>query len=170
MSCNLLMANILHPRQINGDHRPEILQEDWPVERFEYAYRSSVIKRQPGQVVILSAQLKLSLSTPEAVQAKMDEFTTIRRDSQPGGASLGSIFKNPAGDYAGRLIEAAGLKGKKIGKVEISQKHANFFINHDSATASDYAALIKLVQKEVSEKFGIKLELEIELLGDWTDR
>ena len=169
MSHNLLMANILHLSQINGNHRQEILQEEWSVERFEYAYRSSSIKRQPGQVVVLSGLLKLNQSTPEAVRAKMDEYTALRRNSQPSGASLGSIFKNPAGDYAGRVIEAAGLKGKKMGKVEISQKHANFFINQDSATASDYAALIRLVQKEVSEKFGISLELEIELLGDWTD-
>jgi UDP-N-acetylmuramate dehydrogenase len=170
MSSNLVMANILHHQQINGDHQTEILQEEWSVEQFEYAYRGSNIKRQPGQVVILSAQMKLSQSTPETVQAKMDEYTAMRRNSQPTGASLGSIFKNPVGDYAGRLIEAAGLKGRKIGKVEISQKHANFFINQDSATASDYAALIRLVQKDVSEKLGVSLELEIELLGDWTDR
>ena len=98
----------------------------------------------------------------------MDDYSIIRRNTQPSGASLGSIFKNPDGDFAGRLIEAAGLKGKKIGKVEVSQKHANFFINHGDATASDYAGLIRLVQKEVREKFGTSLELEIELLGDWT--
>lgn len=168
MSSNLLMANILHLRQKNGDHQLQVLQEIWTVERFGYEYRSSEIKQQPGQVVILSAELKLSRSTPEDVQAKMDEYSALRRDSQPNGASLGSIFKNPPGDFAGRLIEAAGLKGNCIGKVEVSQKHANFFINHDSATAEDYAALIMLVQKEVFEKFGVKLELEIELLGDWT--
>ena len=170
MSCNLVMANILHLKPINNDHQHEILQEEWSVERFEYAYRSSSIKRQPGQVVVLSAQLKLEQSTPEAVQAKMDEYKLMRRNSQPSGASLGSIFKNPPGDYAGRIIEAAGLKGKKLGKVEISRKHANFFINQDSATASDYAALIRLVQNEVGEKFAVNLELEIELLGDWKDR
>jgi UDP-N-acetylmuramate dehydrogenase len=170
MSSNLVMAKILHRRQSNGDHQQEILQEEWSVERFEYEYRSSSIKRQPGRVVVLSAQLKLDQSTPVTVQAKMDEYKAIRRTSQPSGASLGSIFKNPHGDYAGRLIEAAGLKGKKIGKVEISQKHANFFINQDSATASDYAALIKVTQEKVLEKFGVSLELEIELLGEWTDR
>jgi UDP-N-acetylmuramate dehydrogenase len=169
MSNNLLMANILHHRQTNNDNQHEILREEWAVERFEYAYRSSSIKRQPGQVVVLSAQLKLGLSTPEAVQAKMDVYKVIRQSSQPYGASLGSIFKNPPGDYAGRLIEAAGLKGEKIGKVEISQKHGNFIISQDSATASDYAALIKLAQVKVLEKFGINLELEIELLGDWKD-
>jgi UDP-N-acetylmuramate dehydrogenase len=170
MSQSLVMANILHLKQLNGDHRHEIVQEEWSVERFAYAYRGSSIKCQPGKVVILSALLKLSQSTPEAVQLKIDEYTALRHNSQPSGASLGSIFKNPPGDYAGRLIEAAGLKGKKIGKVEISQKHANFFINQDNASASDYLALISLVQKDVSEKFGIKLELEIELLGDWTEQ
>ncbi len=170
MSNTLLMAKILHRKGSNGDLSHEFLQEDWTVERFEYGYRSSGLKRQPGEVVILSAKLKLVQSTPEAVQAKMDEYNVQRRRSQPGGASLGSVFKNPAGDYAGRLIEAAGLKGKKIGKVEISQRHANFFISQDSASASDYADLIRLVQKQVQKKFGMSLELEIELLGDWTER
>ena len=170
MSDILVMAKILHLMQTNGDNQHEILQEDWTVDRLEYAYRSSSIKRQPSRVVVLSAQLRLSQSTPEAVQTKMDKYSEMRRSSQPTGASLGSIFKNPPGDYAGRLIEAAGLKGKKIGKVEISQKHANFFINQDSATASDYAALIRLVRQEVINKFGISLEVEIEMLGDWMDR
>ncbi len=170
MASNLLMANILHLCLSNNDHQQEILQEEWSAEQFEYSYRSSKIKRQPGQVVVLSASLKLSQSTPEAVKAKMEEYSAMRHSSQPSGASLGSIFKNPAGDFAGRLIEAAGLKGKKLGKVEVSQKHANFFINQDNATASDYADLIRLVQEEVREKFGISLELEIELLGDWTDQ
>ncbi len=81
---------------------------------------------------------------------------------------MGSIFKNPPGDFAGRLIDAAGLKGAAIGKVEVSRKHANFFINHDSATASDYTALIQLAQRQVFQKFGVMLELEIEQLGDWS--
>lgn len=167
MSHNLLMAKILHLLHTNDDEQHEILQEEWPVERFEFDYRNSSLKRHPGRTVVLSAQLKLSQKSPEAVQAKMDEFAAKRHDSQPGGASMGSIFKNPPGDYAGRLIEASGLKGRKIGKVEISEKHANFFINQDSATASDYEALIRLVHKEVLKKQGVDLELEIELLGDW---
>jgi UDP-N-acetylmuramate dehydrogenase len=81
---------------------------------------------------------------------------------------LGSIFRNPEGDHAGRLIEAAGLKGRRIGKVEISQKHANFFISQDSASASDYAALITLAQEKVLDKFGVSLDLEIEKIGDWS--
>jgi UDP-N-acetylmuramate dehydrogenase len=168
MTASLLMAKILHRIPSNDDSSHNFLQEEWPVERFEYGYRTSHLKRQPGEVVILSAMLRLRQSVPEAVQAKMDEYNAQRRANQPGGASLGSIFKNPPGDYAGRLIEAAGLKGKKIGKVEISEKHANFFITQDNASARDYADLIRLVQKQVQKKFGVSLELEIEMLGEWT--
>jgi len=165
---NLLMAEILHLNLVQGAERHDILHEEWTVDRFEYAYRSSLLKRQPGQAMVLAALLKLEYSTPELVKSKMDEYKRLRQISQPTGASLGSIFKNPPGDFAGRLIEAAGLKGMKIGKVEVSSKHANFFINQDSATASDYAALIKLAQQKVQEKFGVTLELEIEMLGDWS--
>jgi UDP-N-acetylmuramate dehydrogenase len=169
MAGSLLMAKILHRKGINGDPSHDFLQEEWSVKRFEFGYRSSKLKRQAEQMVILSAKLKLKQSTPEAVQAKMDEYNEQRRSSQPSGASLGSIFKNPPGDYAGRLIEAAGLKGRKIGKVEISDKHANFFITQDSASASDYADLIRLVQKQVHKIFNVDLELEIEMMGDWKD-
>ncbi len=163
----LLVAEILHLNQSTGAKKHAILHEQWAPDRFGFAYRSSLAKHKPGSVVILSARLKLDESTPVEVKTKMDEYRSMRQSTQPPGASLGSIFKNPAGDYAGRLIEAAGLKGSKIGKVEISRQHANFFISQDSASAADYAALIRLAQKKVFEKFGIKLELEIELLGDW---
>ena len=82
---------------------------------------------------------------------------------------MGSIFKNPPGDYAGRLIEAAGLKGKRIGSVEISTLHANFFINLGKANAGDFHHLIRLAQKTVEDKSGISLELEIELVGEWKE-
>jgi len=167
MSTNLVMAKILHRYPKNGESQHDILQEEWSVDRFEYDYRSSSIKRLPGNVVILEAELKLESSTPALVQAKMDEYSMVRKRSQPSGASMGSIFKNPPGDYAGRLLEAAGLKGTSIGKVEVSQMHANFFINHDSASASDYASLIRLAQQKVYDQSGVRLELEIELVGDW---
>jgi UDP-N-acetylmuramate dehydrogenase len=80
---------------------------------------------------------------------------------------MGSMFKNPAGDFAGRLIEAAGLKGTRIGKAEISPLHGNFFINHGKTQASDIRALIELARKTVKDKFGVELELEIELIGEW---
>ena len=80
---------------------------------------------------------------------------------------MGSIFKNPPGDYAGRLIEAAGLKGTRIGGAQISPVHANFIVNDEGASASDVHDLIQLVQEEIQKKFGVALELEIELVGDW---
>jgi UDP-N-acetylmuramate dehydrogenase len=81
---------------------------------------------------------------------------------------MGSTFKNPEGDHSARLIEAAGLKGTRVGGAQISEKHANFFINFDNATASDYYALIQLARRRVSEAFGVSLDLEIELLGDFS--
>jgi UDP-N-acetylmuramate dehydrogenase len=80
---------------------------------------------------------------------------------------MGSIFKNPPGDYAGRLIENAGLKGKSIGNAEISPLHANFIVNHGESRARDVKELIDVVHKEIKEKFGVELELEIEIIGEW---
>ena len=139
----------------------------WAVEQFSYRYRSSLLKRSPGEAVVLNAELRLSRSTPEAVQARLDELVDYRRRTQPPGASMGSMFKNPPGDYAGRLIEAAGLKGARLGDAEISPLHANFFINRGHASASDIHNLIQLARRTVNERFGVELELEIELLGDW---
>ena len=134
-----------------------------------YQYRSSDLKRDSGRAVILTASFGLSLSTPDLVKKKVEEFNVKRRNSQPAGASMGSTFKNPQGDFAGRLIEAAGLKGLKIGGVEISPVHANFLVNDGSASAEDYHQLISFVQKTVKDKFSVELELEIELLGEWQD-
>jgi UDP-N-acetylmuramate dehydrogenase len=80
---------------------------------------------------------------------------------------MGSTFKNPPDNFAGRLIEAAGLKGKRVGDVEVSPRHANFFVNTGNASAQDYYRLIRLVQQKVADTSGIQLELEIELVGDF---
>lgn len=166
MAKNLVMAEILQQMGIERRDR-------WDCQKFAFAYRSSILKtnqlkglNSPG-VVVLSAQLRLSRSTPEAIQLIMDEYLSFRRRTQPPGASMGSMFKNPPGDYAGRLIEAAGLKGTKIGQAEISHLHGNFFINHGGASATEIHELIQLARKVVSDKFHINLELEIELIGDW---
>jgi UDP-N-acetylmuramate dehydrogenase len=162
MNTNLIVADILHPHG----------REAWTAERMQYTYRSSALKRarqasaMPG-AVILSARLRLSHSDRQTVQAKMDTNAQHRRRTQPPGASMGSMFKNPEGDYAGRLIEAAGLKGTRFGDAEISPVHANFFINHGNASAADIGRLIALARQSVFEKFGVMLELEVELLGDW---
>jgi UDP-N-acetylmuramate dehydrogenase len=170
MAGNLLLAEILH--QSNGMQNDAVVnletqRESWPVERLEYAYRHSALKRELGQHVVLAALLRLEHSQPQAVQAQMDEFGAYRKRTQPPGASMGSIFKNPPGDYAGRLIEAAGLKGAQVGGALISPVHANFFINQGHATAADLYALIRLAQQTVAEKFDVHLELEIQLLGEW---
>jgi UDP-N-acetylmuramate dehydrogenase len=125
------------------------------------------LKRGEIKAIVLSATLRLKNSSKEEVSAKITEFSEHRKATQPPGASMGSMFKNPAGDHAGRLIEAAGLKGTRIGNAEISTRHGNFFINHGDTKAEDVRALIHLVQKTVSEKFGIQLDLEVELVGEW---
>ena len=157
---SLLLADILH-RQTGKAASTS--------DQLEFGYRTSILKQNPGQAIVLSARFKLSASSPDAVHSRMEEFTNQRHKSQPTGASMGSMFKNPPGDYAGRLIEAAGLKGARIGGVEISPVHANFFINDHNAKAADIWKLIRRTQKKVAEKFGIQLELEIELLGNWQD-
>ena len=182
MSDNLMVAEILHLNRlmssseetsaradylVGAGSTAEFLKETWPVEQFAYEYRDSILKRKTLQAVVLVALLRLGKSTPQEVQAKMDEFAEHRRRTQPPGASMGSMFKNPPGDFAGRLIEVAGLKGKRIGEAQISPLHANFFVNEGKATASDIYALINLAQRTVAEKMGVKLELEIELVGDW---
>lgn len=166
MAGSLVVADILHRDkavQTGGSRR-----EEWLVERMDFGYRSSALKRQPEEAVVLAALLRLEKSTPQSVKARLDELASYRRQTQPPGASMGSMFKNPPGDYAGRLIEAAGLKGRRIGNAQISTIHANFFLNLGRASAADILELIELARRTVVEQFGIVLELEIELVGNWS--
>jgi len=150
----------------------------WPVSRLEYGYRTSLLKRQnaraaekdarnSGRAIVVDAEFALQPSEREALTDRVAEITAQRKASQPPGASCGSVFKNPPGDYAGRLIEAAGLKGHHLGAVEISAMHANFMVNHGGATAADIWTMISLARRRVWEQFGVELELEIERIGDW---
>lgn len=157
MAGQLVMAEILHP---GG-------REHWPVEKLRYEYRSSLLKRIQEPIIVLGALLRLVRSDPGVVQAKMAELVAYRRRTQPPGASMGSMFKNPPGDFAGRLIEAAGLKGARQGQAQISPLHGNFFINHGGATAADVLSLIRTAHRAVQDKFGIELELEVELVGEF---
>ena len=168
LSANLVMAEILHHKQqMKAGELPSVQRKKWSKENFEYGYRTSVLKQHPGAAIVLSAKLQLERSTPQAVQARIDEHTVVRHRTQPPGASTGSMFKNPPGNHAGRLIDAAGLKGTQVGGAQISPLHGNFFINQGRASASDFYQLIRLAQTTVAEKFGIALELEIQLVGDW---
>jgi UDP-N-acetylmuramate dehydrogenase len=149
---------------LDADKGPKLYTQ----EDLHYDYRSSSLKaRSDRRFLVLMAILALKPDDPAKIQTRMSEFIAYRKRTQPPGASLGSIFKNPPGDYAGRLIEAAGLKGLQIGGAQVSPVHANFFINTGNASASDYYALIQQVHEAVYEKTQVDLELEIELLGDW---
>lgn len=134
----------------------------------KYAYRTSVLKsRTDKRFLVLLATFILQKDDPDVIQQRIHEFTEYRKKTQPPGASLGSIFKNPPGDYAGRLIDSCGLKGFRIGNALVSPLHANFFINDGHATADHYYQLIRHVQRVVVDKTGVLLELEVEILGEW---
>ena len=158
VASSLKVAKILHAKK--G-------VEEWPVERLAYQYRSSILKREKMPVVILSAVFNLVPTSREEAKAKISEFQAHRKGTQPPGASMGSMFKNPPNDYAGRLIEAAGLKGKRIGQAMISPVHANFIVNLEDAKAQDIYRLLVLAQKTVKDQFGVELEPEIELIGEF---
>jgi UDP-N-acetylmuramate dehydrogenase len=160
IASDLLSATILN--QAN-----EVVE--WTKSDLQYKYRSSTIKREvrSKQPVVLAATFQLTPVDASELARQADEFNDYRRRTQPPGASMGSMFKNPPGEAAGRLIDQCGLKGTCVGDAEISTVHANFFVNHGQAKASDVKALIDLAQQQVKEKFGIELELEIELLGEW---
>jgi len=137
----------------------------------KFGYRDSIFKRKRN-LIILSAIFQLRKGNKNEIQKKMKEYLNCRKSKQPlNFPSAGSIFKNPSGFSAGELIEKCGLKGKKIGNVKISEKHANFFINLGNggnlpaARAKDVIKLIKLIKKKVKNKFKIDLEEEIQLLG-----
>jgi UDP-N-acetylmuramate dehydrogenase len=140
--------------------------ERWTTEAMGYGYRTSILKRHETKGLVLAAQLRLQNASQEQVTARMASFGEQRKTTQPPGASMGSMFKNPPNDKAGRLLDEAGLKGRRVGNVEISPVHANFVINHGEARSEDVRTLIELARNEVKVKFDVDLELEIELVGD----
>ena len=145
-------------------------RETWGLTDLAYRYRESALKHTARRVVVLNAELHFSPGhNPETLRTQADEYSAHRRRSQPPGASLGSMFKNPPNDYAGRLIEAAGLKGMRVGGVVISTTHANFFVNTGGGSSADYRALIDLARQTVQTKFGIELALEVELIAETPD-
>ena len=135
-----------------------------------FGYRTSRFKGQGAkgnQEVILSAKFVLHPEPAQALAQKMADYTRRREASQPTEPSVGSVFKRTKQYPAGFLIEQAGLKGTRIGGAQISPKHANFIVNLGGARAADVKALIDLAQERVQEQFGVELELEIELVGEW---
>ena len=133
-----------------------------PVLHFRYRALRGLA---PGSV-ILSALLRIDRSTAAAVRAEVDALLARREKTQPLSVpSCGSVFKNPPGDFAGRLIEAAGLKGHRVGGAQISPLHANFIANVGGATASDVMELIRLAKERVHAQSGTRLECEVRIVG-----
>ena len=148
-----------------------------PAAALGLGYRESRFKQVPGaddvtppspDELVLGATFRLSRADPDAIRDRLDEIRAWRRAHQPLGLpSAGSVFRNPAGDSAGRLVDAAGLKGFRIGGAAVSEKHANFIVNDRRGSAADVRALAEHARAEVERRFGVRLEFEIVFLGEW---
>ena len=135
------------------------------VEQLRMGYRTSLPLREGG--VVLSARFALTPDDSAAILSRMKELNARRRDKQPlNFPSAGSTFKRPEGHFAGALIEGAGLKGRRVGGAQVSEKHAGFIVNTGGATASDILALIRAVQDEVLARYGVALETEVRIIGE----
>jgi UDP-N-acetylmuramate dehydrogenase len=164
------------------------LVEEWPVERLAYGYRTSALKRNDecGTMndeqsvstassfiahrssflpIVVAAEFKIARTDPGDLAAQMERTAAERKGKTPVGSSCGSVFKNPPGHSAGRLIEAARLKGTRVGGAEISQKHANYIVNLGGATGDDILRLIDIARERVLQEFGVALELEVQIVG-----
>jgi len=130
-----------------------------------FSYRDSHV---PAGMVVTRVRLRLRQEAAAQVSSKVRELVSKRKSSQPSGyPNSGSMFRNPQGDFAGRLIEAAGLKGKRIGQAQISERHANFIVNLGGAKAQDVHDLMDLARAQVKQQFGVELVPEVRLLGEW---
>ena len=129
----------------------------------QVGYRSVSL---PEDEWFIGGELHLEQGDPENARSRIRELLAQRSRSQPtGSSSCGSVFRNPEGNYAGKLIDLCGLKGFRIGKASVSEKHANFIVNEGGAKAADIEALITHLQQVVFEQYGIRLELEVRIVG-----
>jgi len=157
VSDTLLSIEVLHR---NGEI------ESMMKEHLNMAYRHTEL---PAKALVISGTFKLNRDDPEEIRERMRTMRKQRSSSQPLALpNCGSVFKNPEGDHAARLIEAVGLKGKKIGNARISSTHANFIVNEGKASSEDVLTLIAMAQQAVEERFGIVLEPEVRILGGAT--
>jgi len=168
------IAAVLHTATVLGPGG-EIVER--PADWFEFEYRSSRIKRAGkqggegteeqggGRYVVLAATFELRPGDPASLATRADEILEWRKTRHPFGATMGSTFKNPPDGHAGYLIEQAGLRGYRVGGAQVSELHGNFFMNTGDASAADVLALIEHARAEVKRRFGVELELEIELVG-----
>ncbi|WP_053366111.1 UDP-N-acetylmuramate dehydrogenase [Bacillus sp. FJAT-27245] len=150
--------------------KAHILFEDGQIEwlsneQLEYSYRTSILqKKRPG--IVLEAVFQLETGNREAIVAELQKNKDYRKETQPWNfPCAGSIFRNPLPNYAGRLIEEAGLKGHSIGGAKISEMHGNFIVNTGTASAEDVLALIQHVKDTIFSLKGIRMETEVEIIG-----
>ncbi|MEO7909502.1 MAG: UDP-N-acetylmuramate dehydrogenase [Roseiflexaceae bacterium] len=161
--------------------------EEWPVERFVYGYRTSMLKQTKDErrttketkhkddpfalrpsrsigPIVLAAEFNVQRADPRELAAQMERTAAERKGKTPWGSSCGSVFKNPPRESAGRLLEAAGLKGTRVGGAEIAQKHANYIVNLGGASSADVLGLIEIAREQVLKEFGVGLDLEVQIL------
>jgi UDP-N-acetylmuramate dehydrogenase len=136
------------------------------VHELQMSYRTCHL---PRDGIVARARLKTKGGDPDLFRTRVKEFLERRKATQPlRYPSCGSTFRNPPGDYAGRLLEGAGLKGFRIGDAQVAEKHANFVLNLGYATAADLRQVIEHMQSEVHRQFGVHLEREVHYAGDWS--
>ena len=159
-----MKQNIVGATVINEEGVIQVLTK----EELELGYRSSIIQRKG--YVVLEAVFEFEKGNPEEIKEKTDDLTARRKEKQPlEYASAGSTFKRPEGYYAGKLIMDSGLRGFKVGNIMISEKHCGFVINLGDGTAKEVLTLIDEVQRRVFEQFGVNLEPEVRLIGQFTE-
>lgn len=157
------MSDIVYSTECYDLDSGEFLTLDNAAHKFDY--RHSIFMEK--NYIVLSTTLKLSRGDPDAIRAKMYEHLKRRREKQPlEYPSAGSVFKRPAGHFAGKLIEDAGLKGTRVGGAVVSPKHAGFIVNTGDATASDVLSLIEIIREKVLSLYGVTLECEIRFVGE----
>jgi len=137
--------------------------EDFPARKLTFSYRKGLL---PRGVVVTKVRFRVGPEPPDVVLGRMESHLARRRRTLPRGVpSAGSVFRNPEGDSAGRLVESAGLKGRQVGGAMISEVHANVIVNTGGATAADILSLMALARNEVRQRTGIALEPEIHVIG-----
>jgi UDP-N-acetylmuramate dehydrogenase len=159
------MARVVREVEVLG---PDGERRRIGAEECAFAYRDSRFKH--GEEVVLRATIGLEPGDPDAVRALVDGHQAHRRATQPlADQNAGSVFRNPPGDHAGRLIEAAGLKGHRVGSARVSELHANFIVTDRGGRAADVRRLGDHVRATVTERFDVDLRYEIEFVGDWPE-
>lgn len=155
ISDSLIYADIYDPREDRVVRASR--------DQMKFSYRSSDLRLRG---VLLSAAFSLQTGDMQAAAAEMERAIKKRRESQPSGPSLGSVFLRAGEVSAAHYIDCAGLKGYRIGGASVSEKHAGFIINEGGATARDYRTLVAYIQSKVSERFGVQLKTEIEIIEE----